>query len=341
MAGVSVGTVDRVIHNRGKVSDDARIRVEEILDQTGYQPNLLARTLGSNKKHRIVVLIPNPEVDEYWELCNSGIIQAKSEWAHYNVEIQQIYFDLYHEEFFSEIAEKVLENTPDGVLVAPIFFSESKQFLECLRAKNIPFILFNTDIPESRPLSFIGQDLYQSGHVAAELLNLGKGKKRIAVLHVLEDIANSVHLRSKEEGLRDYFEEINAQGCLVQSFDLSNPDLDCLGSQILKILDSDEWDGIFISTSKGTHIAASVIQQSSFRHIRLVGYDLLKENIEMLKMGTIDFLINQNPKRQAQLGISYLVNYLMFNRIPPDKGLFPLEIITRQNLGSYTKSLIH
>ena len=40
MADVSVGTVDRVIHGRSGVSESSRKRVEEILKQLDYQPNL-------------------------------------------------------------------------------------------------------------------------------------------------------------------------------------------------------------------------------------------------------------------------------------------------------------
>ena len=40
MAGVSVGTVDRVIHNRGRVSEENRKKVQAILEMVHYQPNL-------------------------------------------------------------------------------------------------------------------------------------------------------------------------------------------------------------------------------------------------------------------------------------------------------------
>ena len=42
MADVSVGTVDRVIHGRSGVSESSRKRVEEILKQLDYQPNMYA-----------------------------------------------------------------------------------------------------------------------------------------------------------------------------------------------------------------------------------------------------------------------------------------------------------
>ncbi|WP_255763306.1 LacI family DNA-binding transcriptional regulator [Fulvivirga maritima] len=186
MAGVSVGTVDRVIHRRGRVSEEARKKVEKILNQTGYQPNLLARTLGSNKTLRLVALTPDPEQDEYWALSYSGIEQAVGEWSQYSVEIIPKHFDLYNSNEFSKTVAEVMTLEPDGVLIAPIFFRESEELFKALKKLSIPYVLFNTKIANSSSMCFIGQDLYQSGRVAAELLDLGKSdKNKIAILHLL------------------------------------------------------------------------------------------------------------------------------------------------------------
>jgi LacI family transcriptional regulator len=75
--------------------------------------------------------------------------------------------------------------------------------------------------------------------------------------------------------------------------------------------------------------------------IKLIGYDLLQENIKHLAKGTIKFLIHQNPKQQTQLGISHLVGNLVLRRNPPAQQLLPLEIISRENLDSYLHSEIH
>src|SRR5258706_3277402 len=70
LAGVSTGTVDRVLHKRGRVSKEAEEKVRKILDEIDYQPNPIARSLGSNKKYKIIALIPDPLQNPYWELAN-------------------------------------------------------------------------------------------------------------------------------------------------------------------------------------------------------------------------------------------------------------------------------
>ena len=53
MAGVSAGTVDRVLHNRGDVSQKSKEKVQKVLDEINYQPNVFAIGLAAKKKYTI------------------------------------------------------------------------------------------------------------------------------------------------------------------------------------------------------------------------------------------------------------------------------------------------
>ncbi len=55
-AGVSIATVSRVINNSDKVSDKTRKRVLQIMEETGYTPNVFARGLTNNSIHTIGLL---------------------------------------------------------------------------------------------------------------------------------------------------------------------------------------------------------------------------------------------------------------------------------------------
>ena len=72
MAGVSVGTVDRILHNRGKVSKTAQEKVNRVLQEVEYRPNLMARSLALKKQFNIAALIPAFRPGEYWEKVAEG-----------------------------------------------------------------------------------------------------------------------------------------------------------------------------------------------------------------------------------------------------------------------------
>ena len=58
-SGVSVGTVDRVLHNRPNVSKAAREKVEKTLKELDYHPNMYASALAYNKSYTSTALSPN------------------------------------------------------------------------------------------------------------------------------------------------------------------------------------------------------------------------------------------------------------------------------------------
>jgi LacI family transcriptional regulator len=177
--------------------------------------------------------------------------------------------------------------------------------------------------------------------VAAELMHFGQHLGgNLAVLHLDEDIHNSIHLIDKERGFRDYFKNNGHPKFEISEFNF-NPEDHAFANQLQHLLADPDLRGIFVSTSRGTSIVASFLEKRGKKDIRLIGYDLLTENLKYLRSGTIDFLINQDPKRQAFLGIRYLVNHLLFKEKTPDLDLFPLQVITKQNLDSYLSSGIH
>ncbi len=340
LAGVSEGTVDRVLHNRGNVSDSAYAKVNEVLNKTSYKPNLIARSLGRGLKKRVAVLIIEPKQDPYWNAAHEGILQAREEWHQYGVTINTYFYLRDGECSIGNIINKIIESKPDGVVLAPLFHIQALHAVEALKNNFVPYVLFNANIPESEPLSFIGQDLYQSGKLAGFLCSLGQHHDdKYAILSVGEDTKESVYLMEKEKGFREFY-AANFSHHDIKSFvlEMNTPEF----SNCLDILMSDNrLKGIYVTTSNATPLIADRIHKSQRKDIRLIGYDLLDNNLKYLEEGIITFLISQNPKKQAFQGISHMVNHLLFNKTIPPRDLFPLEIISQHNVDSYINSTIH
>ena len=342
MAKVSVGTVDRVIHKRGEVSVESYKKVMAIVEKTGYKPNLIARSLGNHKTFRIVAVLPDASQDEYWNMAYEGVQNAQRNWSQYGIAIKVLFFDLYDKNAFKKTFKAAIKLKPDGLLTAPIFYQEAVEYFEICRAKKIPFAVFNNDIAKSGSLTFIGQDLYVSGVVGAELLHINqKGPGTYAILHIYDDIHNSVHLSEKEKGFKNYFNNVKSEKCKVLSMDLNLSHEPTLEKELDQLLSINDLKGILVTTSKGASIVSKLLEKHGKNGIRMVAYDLLEQNIFYLEKGIIDFLINQNSKRQAFTGIAQIANHLVFKKEVESMYHFPLEIITRSNLKSYLKWMDH
>lgn len=334
LADVSRGTVDRILHRRGNVSDKARQKVEDILKRIDYSPNIIARSLKANKKSRIVAILPSNEKDNYWNQSVNGILEAAKKAKEFSVTIEIKKYDVASPDSFNQLISQLFENKPDGVLLAPLFYQESLDFLVKCISSNIPYVLFNTHIEDSQSLCFIGQDLFASGRVSADLLDRIKiPDRRILIIHFDEDPAIANHLKEKEIGFRRYFEEKD-ENVEIQTMRLSSYQGNHVAEKMQEVLAYNDLGGIYVSTSKA-HVIAEFLKNNSLQHIPLIGYDLIDQNINFLKSGEINFLINQNPKLQTYLGISYLSDFLVFGKKIERTNLLPIDIITVENLGFY------
>ena len=334
-AGTSKGTVDRVLHNRGRVADDVREKVLAIIQEMNYEPNIIARSLKSQKVYNLAALIPDDKVDDYWESPRHGLEKAERELRQYGISVSEYIFDPHDVNSFIAKAKEVTAEHPDGILMAPIFFKEVKAFFEEWKKLEIPFVLFNTQIEGGGQLCYIGQDSYRSGSLAAKILNYGLPFPcSVLVAHVNEDIPNSAHLISKEEGFKDYFAGMTeTYEVLRQEFYFKEKSE--FFSQLDTVIDRNpDLKAIYVTTSKAFEIA-DYLTERNLTHIKLIGYDLLAQNLKYLNNDVIDFLINQNPHGQGYWGINQLANHLVFSKeILPIKFL-PLDIITKENLDYY------
>lgn len=341
-ANVSTGTVDRVLHERGRVSEDVKERILKIIKEMNYEPNLMARALGSSKRYNFAALIPDEQYDSYWHGPKVGMIKAAKELKQYGVTVTYFPFNPYSAASFVENAKAITEQNMDGIILSPIFYREVLPFLEKWKSDKIPFVLFNTHIQDYDPLSYIGQDSYQSGFLAGKLLHYGLPNPcSILIAHFDEDISNAAHLSKKEQGFRNYF----LQNHIDDDYNIIKADLDSsnfskFAEQLGELIENvSNLEGIFVTTSKAFEIA-SYLKQRGIKRIKIVGYDLLPKNINYLNTGFISFLINQNPKGQGYWCVNQLADHLLFKKEVSALKYLPLDIVTKEN-ASYFLDLDH
>jgi len=337
-ANVSTGTVDRVLHNRGNVNEKVKEKVLKIISEMKYEPNFIARALGSNKTYHLAALIPDYTFDAYWLAPKQGIEKAEDDLGKFGVQVHQYIFNPFDIESFVNAAKTASASSPDGILLSPIFYREALPFFEEWKKRQIPFVLFNAQIAEFDPLSYIGQDNYQSGYLAAKLIHYGmkQPSSSILVAHIDEEISNASHLLKKEQGLRNYFLHNNlADKYNILKTELKRADQADFKAKLNEVFESiPDLNAIFVTTSKA-HEIAKFVEQHVNKPVNIVGYDLLPQNLYYLNKGTISFLINQNPKGQGYWGINQLVDHLIFKKEVAQIKFFPLDIVTKENLNYY------
>ncbi|MDO5980239.1 LacI family DNA-binding transcriptional regulator [Flavivirga spongiicola] len=335
LAGVSKGTVDRVIHKRGKVSKKALESVTKLLEEINYQPNLIARNLKNNKVYRICILIPDPEVDDYWSPCIHGINSVINELNAFGIHIETVLFNSKSTKSFLNANENVQKLSPDAVLMVPFFYKETLIALEDYHKLGIIVSTINNRIESEVVKGFVGQDLHQSGRVAAKLMQSTTQKKGdIVIIHIDEKYKNAIHMQEKERGFREYYKQFNHFENTIITLKLKRTDFEI--SLINFLNEHENLAGLCVTTSKGYQVA-DVLSKINAAKVSLIGYDLVNENVTHLKNGVIDFLIHQNPKQQAYLGLKSLAEHLLFEKELPNEILLPIDIINSENVKPFMR----
>jgi len=332
-AGVSIGTVDRVIHNRGYVSKKAEASVKQTIEELNYTPNIFARQLKLSQTFTFGVLMPEFKQDcRYWQIPDIGIDKAQKELDSHRIQIRYFQYDRYSHMSFSRACEEVLTAEIDGLLLAPVISSIAKEFILKL-PESIPYVFFDSIIPESNCISSIVQDSYLSGQLAGRLMHLLCNEPgKVVIVRVLPE---DFHIDERVKGFQSFFTQ-------YPQFKLITYDAQCHGDEdhfntlISKIVDENEdLKGIFISNALTYYIAHILEKKGIKRKIFIIGYDLLNQNIEYLKKGMIDFLISQQSEMQGYQGIYTLFRRIVLNESVPKKIMMPIDIIAKENVDYY------
>ncbi len=339
-ADVSRGTVDRVIHNRGKVAPQVKAKVEAAILSLGYSPNIIARTLANNKEYHIATLIPLPEDDIFWKLPQIGIQQAFEATRDFGIHIDQFYFKMDDPVSFVNESEKLVEARPDAVLMATQFYREAINFYRQIEKIDIPLVGINTHIKELDKVGYIGQNSYQSGVLAGKLFDISLHENvDILILHLGSSVSNAMHIMDKKRGLMDYNNNHNNKFGIINVEFREYRDLDKFGYFLSDVFSREtNIKGVFITNSRAHYFINALDRMGISNDLCTVGFDLIEKNCILLRKGEIDFLINQDPVRQGNLGIHTLVDQLLFNRSDATITYLPLDIVVAENLDLYLLS---
>lgn len=339
-AGVSAGTVDRVLHNRPNVSAKARAKVEKALKEQNYHPNVYASALAYNKSYNFRVLIPKHDQVAYWEEVEQGVRMATESRKDFNISVTIHYFNRFDDESFLSEADKCIKSEPDGVVVVPVELEVTRQITDELHEKNIPFVLLDSYMPDLKPLAFYGQDSFSSGYFAARMLMLiARDEKEILLMKITKDgRVVSKQQDNREVGFRHYMHDH------FPSVKILNLELPFYGTR-------QQYNAMFesffaehphlhhcITLGSKAHILGEFLLRTNRRDVQIMGYDMVKKNAECLRQGSISFLIAQHAYQQGYSCVNALFRAVVLKAKIQPVNYMPIELLTQENVNFYRRT---
>jgi LacI family transcriptional regulator len=317
------------------VAEETKVKIMQIVKELDYQPNILASTLASKKSATFATLFPEPpSPDGYWNKPVLGVKKRISELKQYGVRVEAFTFSQSDPRSFADNSLKVLELKPDGVILAPFYKKEAGDFIRRLKELHIPFVFIDSEIKNAGHLGYIGQNSYQSGLVSGKLLDMILPEGNILIIHFAKEMDNQNHLVQREKGFYEWYIKNNRY--IHQLFTMEIPDtssenwMDSLHEYIIE----KNIKGLFVTNSKVFYVGR-LIEKFSLSGLKVIGHDLLKENVVFLKKDIVQFLICQRPEEQGYNAINKLFRHVVQKRVTARENYTSIDIVTKENVDYY------
>lgn len=314
-SGLTVGTVSRVLNNRGYISEQTREKVYEVMRQLNYQPNEMARSLSKQKSNTIGVLVPHV-MHPYFAKFLSCLEAAAFEHD-YRV---LLFSSKDREEKEDECIEMCKSNRVAGIILCSGTFHTEK-----FKNLNCPLITMERFIDEGT--AGVECDNYNGGVMATEHL-IEKGCRHL--LHFSGVRNQHMPADDRQTAFETVCRRRGVDCAVVESVRGQYDNLDYY-PMIRQALDQyPQTDGIFASSDV---IAAQTIQVCRERGIdvpeqmKIVGFDDVM--VASLTSPTIT-TISQPVKAMAETAMTLMARAIKGEMVPA-RSMFPVSLIVRES----------
>lgn len=330
-AGVSRGTVDRVLHGRPNVKEEKRQRVLDSLRELDYSPNPAARVLAlKDRKIKVAILLPC--WTGFFETeVKRGIKAAISELADYGLEIIVKSCKTDAPDECVELIDDMIAQGVKGIAVCAKNSVSVQEKLSSLSKENIPVVTFNSDIPGSGRMYFAGQNVVKGGRIAAEIMTklVQEDGKILVVCGNMEFDAH----KNRVEGFVTRFKELGREEGLftvVQTFNDYDLTYQRISGSLAAIPDI---AGIYMANESVPACVEVINRAKKKGKIHVICHDLSEYTTKYLQDGSVDFVIEQNLFQQGFMPVSILANYLIAGKKPTqDIEYTRINIVNAENI---------
>ena len=328
LAGVSRATVSRVINDHPNIRPEVRERVKQVIAETGYQPNLAARSLASNESKMLGLVMPSiiqsAFTDPYYPRLIQGISHACNQ-KDYTISL--FLFQTQAEE--RRIIKRIVGNGLfDGLILSADTLLQP--FVPTLLEYNIPFVQIGR--PESdniNQISFVDIDNIVGASLATSHL-IRLGYERIAQIATMHNTAGMDRDTGYRKALAEHHIAVKKELIAVGDFSEKG------GYTAMNVLLAHKPDAVFAQSDAMALGAIKAIHDAGLNvpdDIAVVGFDdLLSDTIEPALT-----TIRQPIHRTGSLAVEMLIDKIKTPDEQSQHIVLPVELVIRASCGAVLK----
>lgn len=332
--GVSIGTVDRALHDKPGINPLTRARVLAMAGSMGYRPNLAARHLKSPRTFRIAVHLPR-EIASFWDSLRDGILEAA---APYEPSIH-VEFGSYPRMGEGDVPlfKSALERGVNGIVIAPGDPTTLRPWIRKAAKLNIPVVCVVTDAPGTERLTSVSADPFTVGAVAGDLLSrfLPAGGPVAFFTGWLGTQDHADKLRGFEANLRP-----GPDGLALAAVVEAHEEERAGHRRAVNVLKAHPGlKGIYVSTVNSLPVLEAVRQMGRLQDLAIVTTDLFPALVPWLREGVVAATVYQRPLSQGRLALQALREFLVNGTCPSPRIKVVPHLVMRSNLDVFLERL--
>jgi len=333
LAGVSRGTVDRVLNNRGSVNQETEKSIREIAKSLNYSPNIAGKNLAVRKKKLKFgfILFATADSNNFFADVVYGIKDRAAALSDFGVSVEICESGMDHPNQQIKSIDELIGLGINGLAITPMNDPIVAKKLKELSESGIPVVTSNSDLKDCGRLAYVGSNYYKSGETAAGLMNLiTNGTAKIGI------ISGSAHVLCHSERVAGFTD------CIASSFpnlvivnNVVNNDNDEVSFKVTHDMleKNPEIDALYLTAAGVSGACRAVSGLGLAGKLSIVSFDATPSTCKLLRDGVITATIAQQPRIQGAMPLDILLDYLGMGTLPEKElNYTEIEIIIKESL---------
>lgn len=333
LAGVSRGTVDRVLNHRGSVNPLTEQKIMEIAQALDYKPNKAGIVLAARKKNLKLGVVLLGLNTVFYDDILAGVHDKATELSDYNcsILIRQTDYNLQQQ---LDAIDDLLDEGINGLAISPYNDPAIRTKIDLLYDCGIPVVTLNTDIENSRRIAYIGCDFFRSGETAGGLMHLMTCCKNKGDVHV-GIISGSQNILCHTERIAGFRRITVAYGNIrivdiVNNNDNETESYDLTAALLAR---HPEINALYF-TAGGVYGGCRAVEDCGRQdEMTVITNDIVDTTREYIEKGLIAATICQQPSLQGSKPLDILFVYLTSGQLPSvENDYVDIDIRIKENL---------
>ncbi|BAM91221.1 putative transcriptional regulatory protein, LacI family [Bradyrhizobium oligotrophicum S58] len=328
-AGVSLATVDRVLHNRPGVRPDTVRRVKDAMARSAFQPHAAASELARARSRRFAFVMPSGG-NPFMQQIQAHLGELANWMAARRLSVDVLATDVFDAAVLAERLEDLVGRV-DGVAVVALDHPSVRAAINDLVESGTKVVTLVSDVPSSRRHHYVGIDNIAAGRTAGALVGRFAGGRtgRVAIM------AGSQSLRDHAERIFGFSQVMAAEFRQFEVLPVAEGhDEDDRSENLMRKLLAEHRDivGLYNVGAGTAGVAKALTESGRAGETVFVGHDVTALTRKLLLSGVMDAAISQNPGHEARSAVRVLLALARGEALLSEQETIRIDIVMRDNL---------